>query len=89
MNIIMFINNLFLNIIMFLNIKFIFSFTISISATFQCTFNVFVCSALSQGAQTVNISHYFPEYPYIVDFCNLTQVRCDAFIMRILSVRTT
>ena len=27
-----------------------------------------------QGLQTVDISEYIPEYPYIVDFCNLTQV---------------
>jgi len=29
----------------------------------------------AKGEQTVDISHYFPGCPYIMNFCNLTQVR--------------
>ena len=30
----------------------------------------------SKGEQTVDISTYFPGCPYIMNFCNLTQVSC-------------
>ncbi len=36
----------------------------------------------TKGDQTIDISSHFPSWPYIVNFCNLTQVKATSGAVR-------
>ncbi len=38
--------------------------------------------AWSKGEQTIDISAHFPGWPYIMNFCNLTQVKSTTGVVR-------
>lgn len=41
---------------------------------------IFICEL--QGDQTIDVSIVFPSFPYIINFCNLTQVRNNTGYVR-------
>jgi hypothetical protein len=50
--------------------------------TYDMEVQVVLEAAWSAGQQTVDISLHFPGCPYIMNFCNLTQVRKTSGFVR-------
>ena len=45
-------------------------------------FQVVIEESWTRGEQTIDVSKAFPGCPYIMNFCNMTQVRTNSGVVR-------
>ena len=45
-------------------------------------FQVVIEESWNRGEQTIDVSKHFPGCPYIMNFCNMTQVRTNSGVVR-------